>query len=239
MSKNICITGAASGLGYSLVKAFVERGDVVFAGYHSQLKPQLKMLMEQYPAQVIAAKLDVSDLNSVREFKKVIQKQTDHLDILLNNAGILGVYDQTIFDDIDYESIHKVIDTNTLGPLRTINNYLDLLLEGETKLIINISSTDASIAKCERKDSFAYCISKAGMNVMTAIVANGLEEKGVKVLAVHPGWLRTYMCGVLDDEADMEPDEAAEKIIKLAERKDEFPYTPLNYIDNNGEPMVY
>lgn len=239
LRKTACVTGAASGLGYSLAEALVKKGYLVFAGYHTRLKPDLARLGEAYPEQVVIGRLDISDLESVKAFKSVILSKTDHLDLMLNNAGILGVYDQTIFDDIDYDSIRHVIETNTFGPLRTINQYLDLILKSEDKLIINISSTDASIADCWRKDSFAYCISKAGLNVMTAIVANGLSDYGVKVLAIHPGWLRTYMCGEIDAEADMEPEEAAEKIMKLIDRKDEFPFTPLNYIDNNGNPMRY
>lgn len=239
MRKTACVTGAASGLGVCLAEALVKRGYLVFAGYHSGIKPQLARLMEEYPDGIIAEHLDISDIDSVRKFKKVMENATDHLDLLLNNAGILGVYEQTIFDEIDYDSIRRVIETNTFGALRTTNQYLDMILKGEGKVIINISSTDASIADCWRKDSFAYCISKAGLNVMSAIVANGLKDSGVKVFAIHPGWLRTYMCGDLDAEADMEPNEAAEKIMKILERKDEFAYTPLNYIDNEGNPMHY
>lgn len=239
MKKTVCVTGAASGLGGSLTQELVNRGYYVFAGYHSGIKPQLVALLKEYPDSITAGRLDVSDLESVRSFKNIILQSTDHLDILINNAGILGVYDQTIFDDIDYDSIRKTIETNTFGALRTINNYLDLILKSDTKLIINISSTDASIADCWRKDSFAYCISKAGLNVMTAICANALEESKVKILAVHPGWLQTYMCGFLDEDADMEPEDAAKKIANLIEHRDDFPFTPLNYIDSSGNRMRY
>lgn len=87
MRKTACVTGAASGLGYSLAEILVKNNYLVFAGYHSRIKEELARLREKYPDQVMIERLDVSDIESVKQFKKVIEKEAGHLDLILKGEG--------------------------------------------------------------------------------------------------------------------------------------------------------
>jgi NAD(P)-dependent dehydrogenase (short-subunit alcohol dehydrogenase family) len=97
-----------------------------------------------------------------------------------------------------------------------IQHFLPLLEKGERKLIINISSEAGSIADCKRSSEYAYCMSKSALNMASKIIQNALKARGFKVLAIHPGWMRTEMGG---QDADIHPDEAADGIFQLAMRQ--------------------
>jgi NAD(P)-dependent dehydrogenase (short-subunit alcohol dehydrogenase family) len=110
----------------------------------------------------------------------------------------------------------KTMDVNAFGPLRVIQQFLPLLKKGPRKLIINISSEAGSLADCCRSMEYAYCMSKSALNMASRILQNALAPAGFKVLAIHPGWMRTDMGG---PEADIAPDEAADGIFELAMRQ--------------------
>ena len=113
-----------------------------------------------------------------------------------------------------------------------VQQFLPLLEKGEHKLILNISSEAGSIADCWRESEFAYSMSKAALNMQSKILQNHLKPRGFKILAVHPGWMRTDMGGA---DADISPDEAAEGIFNLAVKSwnldDEI------YMDYRAQPM--
>jgi NAD(P)-dependent dehydrogenase (short-subunit alcohol dehydrogenase family) len=79
-------------------------------------------------------------------------------------------------------------------------------------MIINISSEAGSIGDCWRKQELGYCMSKAALNMQTKILHNCLQPRGFRLLAVHPGWMRTEMGGA---DADIDAREAAEGIAEL------------------------
>jgi NAD(P)-dependent dehydrogenase (short-subunit alcohol dehydrogenase family) len=110
--------------------------------------------------------------------------------------------------------------------------FLPLLQKGQRKLIVNISSEAGSIADCQRQREYAYCMSKAALNMQSKILQNYLGSKGFKVLAVHPGWMQTDMGG---SDADIHPDVAAEGIFELAAR--DWSSNDEIYLDYRGNSM--
>lgn len=74
------------------------------------------------------------------------------------------------------------------------------------KVIVNISSEAGSIGECWRDREFDYCMSKAALNMQSVLLQKYLKSEGIKVLAIHPGWMRTDMGGA---EADISPDTSA------------------------------
>jgi NAD(P)-dependent dehydrogenase (short-subunit alcohol dehydrogenase family) len=128
--------------------------------------------------------------------------------------------------------LFETLNVNTFGPLRMVQQFLPLLERGDYKLIVNISSEAGSIADCWRESEFAYSMSKAALNMQSKILQNHLKPHGFKILAVHPGWMRTDMGGA---EADIHPDEAAEGIFNLAVKK----WNPEDeiYMDYRAQPI--
>jgi NAD(P)-dependent dehydrogenase (short-subunit alcohol dehydrogenase family) len=233
MSETVFITGADKGLGFSLAERFLRGGFHVFAGQYSA-EDNLQPLAERFPQKLTLVSLDVTSHVSVWQAAQTTGGQTEALEVLINNAAVyLEGCRPALEDDLE-PYWQRTLDVNTLGPLRVIQRFLPLLEKGRRKVIVNISSEAGSIASCQRDREYAYCMSKAALNMQSKILQNYLADKGFKVLAVHPGWMRTDMGG---PEADLHPDESAAGIFELATR-DWSPDDPI-YVDHRGTPMQW
>ncbi len=236
MKKNAFVTGADRGLGYSLTEVLLENDYRVFAGRYMKDWPWLDRLKEKHGDDLYLVDLDISDTASVKRAAESIKIETDSLDLLINNAAIVGPEENNlaIFEDVDIDKILRVYNVNTLGALRVTHALIDLVLNSRDKLIVNISSEAGSIARCWRTGEYGYCMSKAALNMQSAILHNSIREKGGQVLVVHPGWMQTYMQGVRNDKADFPPEKSASDIYKLIQRKDEFKGDKPVFIDHLG-----
>ncbi len=90
-------------------------------------------------------------------------QKTDYLHVLINNAGIARDRLGTIMDKSYFEDIRAMFETNTSGPLRVTQSVLDLLLRGEPKILVNISSLAESIGSVTRVNQYGYTMSKAAL----------------------------------------------------------------------------
>ena len=236
MLKRVLVTGADAGLGLSLVKRFLEGEFVVFAGVHRS-DGQLRNLASEYGDALALIPLDVADTDSVRAAAERVAERTNTLDIVINNAGIHLVKNPSQFlEQLDFENqqFQQTMNVNAFGPLRVLQQFQPLLENSEQKLIINISSEAGSIADCRRENQFAYCMSKAALNMQSRILQNYLKPRGFKVLAVHPGWMRTNMGG---PNASISPDDSAEGIFQLAQK--EWTADDPIYVDYRGIPLPW
>jgi len=231
------ITGADRGLGFALTKSLLENAYIVFAGCYMPEWPQLRELNEIYTTDLTIVPLDVSDDVSVNQAANIIKNKTDSLDLLVNNAAIASDRSGTILEDLHFDDMRKMFEINTFGPLRVTHSVIKLLLNGERTLLLNISSEAGSIKNCWRVNEFAYSMSKASLNMQSAILQNHLNEYGLKVLAVHPGWLKTYMLGDRNEEATLEAEESAHAIMKILLSKESFA-CPM-FIDHEGNEMQF
>jgi NAD(P)-dependent dehydrogenase (short-subunit alcohol dehydrogenase family) len=216
MSDTVFITGADSGLGLALATRFLDAGFTVLAGCFGS-PDLLRQLADRFPGRLTIVAQDVADLASVRRSVAEVAAATDHLDILINNAGVCPPHAQALLPDLDLADGHlqRVMEVNAFGPLRVIQQLFPFLEKGRLKRIVNISSEAGSIADCCRESWFAYCMSKAALNAESHLLQRWLKPRGFKVLAVHPGWMRTGMGG---PGADITPDESARGIFALATR---------------------
>lgn len=216
MIKTIFISGADKGLGFSLVQKFLRSGVHVFAGQY-QANSDLSDLANSFPQSLTILDLDVTQLDSVRQAADAVSKLIPALDILINNAGVMLETRTPLLElDLARLPLFETLDVNAFGPLRMVQQFLPLLEKGDQKLIINISSEAGSISDCWRESEFAYSMSKAALNMQSKILQNHLKPRGFKILAVHPGWMRTDMGGA---DADIDANEAAEGIFNLAVKK--------------------
>jgi NAD(P)-dependent dehydrogenase (short-subunit alcohol dehydrogenase family) len=229
----VLITGANAGLGLSLVKCFLRGSYRVFAGVHKSAA-DLDHLASEHDHSLILIPLNVADMDSVRKAALQIAELSDALDIVINNAGIHPENSKSSLEQLDLADGHlqETMEVNTFGPLRVVQQFLPLLEKGRQKLIMNISSEAGSISDCRRETQFAYCMSKAALNMQSRILQNYLAPRGFKVLAVHPGWIRTNMGG---PHAPLPSDESAEAIFKLAMR--EWSAEDPRYVDYQGTSL--
>lgn len=235
---NVYVTGANRGLGRALCLEFAARGHRVFAGVFSGegALPSDEPLSHE---RVIAVPLDVCRDDSVTAAAESIRKHTPVLDVLVNNAARLGVIEGTIEQPVDYDDVLLTLNTNAIGPLRVTRSVLDLLRGGTTRSIVNISSEAGSIGDAWREGWFGYGMSKAALNMQTVLCFNRLRAEGFKVRLVHPGWLRTYMRGAKDVQADLEPEEVAGDICTLALAEMAEPQDRVLFTDRHGKPLPW
>jgi NAD(P)-dependent dehydrogenase (short-subunit alcohol dehydrogenase family) len=214
MRQTVFITGADKGLGFSLAAKFLREGFQVFAGKYATAD-NLQRLRGQSSKALTIVPLDVTDMDTIRRAAAAVSKHTAALDILINNAGIHLEDSETPLEQLDLTDHHlqQTMEVNAFGPLRVTQQFLPLLDQGQRKLIVNVSSEAGSIAECQREQEYAYCMSKTALNMQSKILQNYLGPRGYKVLAIHPGWMRTDMGG---PQAAIHPDEAAEGIFELA-----------------------
>lgn len=239
MEKTAYVTGADRGLGLGLAKVLLEEGYRVFAGSYLPDWPELSELAEKEPKLRIVT-LDIGSDKSVQRAAEVVKSETGRLDILINNAAIHKDRSRTenIFGDLYFEDMLNMYNVNTLGTLRVTNSVVDLLVKGEDKRLVNISSEAGSIADNWRKREYGYCMTKAAVNMQSAILQNHLQEYGIKVMCFHPGWVRSYMSGKFNDKATVEAIDSARGIIKQVLEPQEITALP-SYTDYTGKPLPW
>lgn len=201
---NILITGANRGIGYALLKEALKRGHLVIAATR---KPEMIKIDNN---RVSVYFLDLLDKDSIEKFVETLSVEVD---ALINNAGVLY---KDSFENLEYDYFLNTFKVNTLGPL-----FLSQRLYKSGKLksggkIINISSILGSIALLGGTTSYSYSVSKAALNMVTKLLSSKLKD--IKVISVHPGWVKTDMGG---KEAPVMPEESAKGIMDIVENVEE------------------
>lgn len=237
--KTALVTGTDHGVGFSLAKKLLLRGYFVIAVRVDETEKQIDALQSSYPNQMAIVCADIGSDESVFKASNDIKNMTDHIDLLINCAGILGDMSKNLGDDLDFDEISRVINVNAIGTLRITNALSSLVLNSTEKTIVNISSEAGSITDCWRTGWFGYCMSKAANNMQSALVHNNIRKLGGKVFAIHPGHVATYMRGHLDTTAKITPDVSAEGILHVVL---DTPH-PINsrplYLDYTGKELPW
>ena len=202
--QTVMITGASRGIGLEFVRQYDADGWRIFACCRTPGQADdVAGIARQSDGRVTVHQLDVDDAASVENLKAELGDQP--MDVLLNNAGIIGQRDFGR-GDVDYEAWQGCIVTNVFGPLRVSEAFADNVAASEQKKLITISSKMGSIGGTEATGSIVYRSSKAAVNMVMKILANDLGAQGVIVTSFHPGWVRTGMGGA---GADLSPEESA------------------------------
>ena len=232
MNYIVLITGASKGLGYSLTELYLSKGHLVIATYRKNLE-NLEKIKEN--KNLLLYKMDVSDEESVKTAYEYIGNKVKYIDILINNAAIYIEDKSKTIENIDIENVIQTLNLNSIGPLRVLKYFYPLVEKGFKKLIINISSEAGSISNCWRDREYGYCMSKSALNILSAILQNYSKNKGIKVLSIHPGWMRTDMGG---PNADISPEKSTEGIFNLSLK--EWDVNDKNiYMDYKGNIMTW
>lgn len=233
MDQIALVTGADRGLGYGLTAGLLDQGWTVLAGQYMPDWPDLAALATNYPEQVHIVPLDVASIESAREAARLAAVVVDHVDVVINNAGVSSrAMHAPISEPQDYGEIHRLFDVNALGPLRVVEAFLPLVEAGELRRLCFVSSEAGSINRARRTAWYGYCMSKAALNMGVRIMFNDLRPKGYTFRLYHPGWVRSYMGGTKNTQADLEPEEAAAYALPffLRPRADEDRLVLMDYL---------
>ena len=196
-SKVALVTGAYRGLGFETCRQLAESGYTVIltARHHAQGARAAAALRDQ-GSDVRFQPLDVTDEASIESLAAYVRDNFPRLDVLVNNAGIFpdpepGSAAASVFE-VELDSVRRGFETNTLGPLR-LCQVLIPLMQGRGR-VVNVSSGMGQLAEMNGCCP-GYRLSKTALNALTRIFADELQQTGVKVNSVCPGWVRTAMGG--------------------------------------------
>jgi len=214
------ITGANRGIGLELVRKFLAQGHDVIA---TARDPETSNELNATGAKVYP--LEVTDAASVAALKEAVGDQP--IDYLINNAGI-GSY--AAFKDLDYDAFANMLAVNTIAPIRMIDTFLDNIAASDVKMAASLSSMMGSIENTQASFGLIYRTSKAGLNMALRAAAPELAEKGVTLLALHPGWVNTDMGG---KQAPVNPAQSAAGLYTVITTAG--PSSELRFLDFEGK----
>lgn len=193
MASTILITGANRGIGFELTRQYAETGWRVVACCREPGKAQaLDGLAKAHAKQVTIHRLDVTNSEHIKALATSIGNTP--IDILLNNAGIYGRRDATL-GNTDESQWLETFRVNTIAPIKVMEAFIDRVGASKRKVFASITSEMGSIADNTSGGSYVYRSSKAALNAAMKSAANDLKDRGISVVVIHPGWVRTDMGG--------------------------------------------
>jgi len=189
------VTGANKGIGLEIVQQLAEAGfRVLLTARDRQRGEEASRKLQQDGLRVEFLQLDVTDETSIDRLAKELVSQIDHLDVLVNNAGILLDAPNASVLEVEPTVILQTLQTNTLGPLRLTQKLVPLLVKSDAGKVINVSSGGGQLT--DMGDwAPAYSLSKTALNAVTGMMAAALKDKHIAVNSICPGWVRTDMGG--------------------------------------------
>lgn len=189
------VTGANKGLGRETARRLLAAGYTVYLG--SRDAERGRRAADDLGAHLLV--LDVTDDASVKDAAALLHAEVGHLDVLVNNAGIVGDVRKP-FDQVTADDLVAVYETNVFGTVRVIQAFLPLLQAATAPVIVNVSSGTGSMYRATDPQSMesaltsiAYPSSKAALNMITVQYAKALP--GARVNAVDPGYTATDATG--------------------------------------------
>ncbi len=214
----ILITGANQGIGLEFTRQYSAAGWSVVACCRTPDTADALQALAGDHARLTVERLDVKDHDAIDDLADRYSGQT--IDILLNNAGIVGPYplddhlERQHFGTMDYAVWDDVLHTNTFGPLKMTEAFVNHVAASEQKKIISISSSVGSISEVTIP-GIAYASSKTALNRVMTIVARELKEKSIIVAMLCPGYTRTRMVSENSLQYAIEPDTSVTGMRKI------------------------
>lgn len=246
--KTLVITGGSRGIGFGIVKQMASEGynvAVMDINKFEDYKENFDQL-EQYGTDYTYFQGDVAVKEDREKFLDMVFEKYGDIDLLVNNAGVAPLVRQDILQMTE-ESFDRVMGINLRGAMfftqYAVNHMIKQEYKGKLKAtIVNICSSSAYISSISRGE---YCMSKAGMAMMTKLYADRLAPEGINVYEIRPGVIDTDMTKVVHKKyTDLieagafpiarwgTPEDIAEAVSVLACGK--LSYCTGNYLDLDG-----
>jgi len=218
LQDKVClITGGSRGLGRALAERFVAEGArVSICGRDSAaLVEAQRGVSSGEGAQVFSMVADVGVWEDARRFVLRTVDRFGALDVLVNNASILGP--RVPIADYPQKEFEEVLRVNLLGPYFMAKAVVPVMAERSGGSIVNVSSGVGAVGRAEWG---AYSVSKFGIEALTQILADEVREKGIRVNTVNPGRMATEMRRMAYPEEDQSllprPEDVTDVFVYLA-----------------------
>lgn len=244
------VTGASRGIGRGIAIALGQEGFAVAINYNAnaQAAQETAEQVQQAGGQALTIQADVA---SMADHQKLIDQTLQtfgRIDLLVNNAGVAPSVRADLLD-MGTESYDRLMNTNLRGPFFLTQQVAKWMVEHRSQYtadcppaIVNVSSISAYTVSTNRGE---YCISKAGLSMMTQLFATRLAEHNINVYEIRPGIIATDMTGKVKEKYDQligqgllplkrwgHPEDIAKAVIAIA--KNLLPYSTGQVIDIDG-----
>lgn len=225
------VTGANRGLGLEFVRQLLARGDhVIAACRHPGKATDLNRLAGDHPGRLHVLPLDVGDEKSRNAFARELPLVADGIDLLVNNAGVLHSGER--WGSVSEAHLADSLRTNAMGPFLLTQALASQL--ADDAIVANISSGMGSLGDDPDFHSPSYRISKSALNMATRMLAKALEPRGIPVIALCPGWVKTDMGG---SSAQITPSESVSALLQVIDTA--TMQRSGGFFDRFGEPMPW
>jgi len=185
-NKIILITGASSGIGKQTAIEFAKKGaNLILVARRKEKLELVAKELEKFKISVLVCPCDVSDKDQVKEMSKIVLEKFDSIDILVNNAGF-AIYGSV--SDLSIDEIESQMETNYLGMVYCIKNFLPSMLEKKSGHIVNVASVAASFGL---PGIASYCASKFAMLGFSEGLKHELKNSGIGITVVSPIMVKT------------------------------------------------
>ena len=222
---SVLITGSNRGIGLEFARQYAQSGWRVFGTCRRPAEAaELHELAGQHPG-LSVHRLDVTVPEDIRAIAWELEGMP--LDVLINNAGVYIEKGTPELGGLRYEDWLRTFEINTLGGVKMTEALLENVARGDKRLITTISSHMGSIADIQSPGSYYYRSSKAALNATMQGLAVALRPRGIGILLLHPGWVRTRMGG---SDAIISSEESVRGMRKII---DEFT------LENSGRFIQY
>ena len=243
------VTGSSRGIGRAIALALAERGWNLGINYHSSERAAASTVeqAEEYGVDALPIQADVADEMGRHKLVDSMAERFGHVDLLVNNSGIAPTERRDVLETSE-DSYDRVMSVNLKGPFFLTQMVARAMIEsletGRTTSpkIINIGSLSAYASSTNRGE---YCISKAGLTMVTKLFADRLAEHGINVYEVRPGIIQTDMTKPVSDKYDRlfregltplsrwgQPEDVAKAVVALADGR--LPYSTGEVINVDG-----
>lgn len=228
----VLITGASRGIGLEMVSYAMEQNwEVLACCRHPYQAERLISLAQLSNGRVSVHLADMSDLATLQALAYELRNES--IDILINNAGVYGS-DKNSFGNVDSEDWLNTFQINCIAPLKMAELFAEHVATGKNKVIACLSSKMASMDDNSSGGSYIYRSSKAALNAVVKSLSHDLRERELKVVALHPGWVKTDMGGPNAEISARESVNAMFDIIMALQMKDSG-----RFIDIDGSDIPW
>lgn len=189
---SVLVTGSNRGIGLEWCRQYADAGWRVYATCrHPDAAEGLIELASGRP-RISIHRIDVTDAESIEAVRAELAHEP--LDLLVNNAGVY--FEKYMHpEQLHFGDWLQTFDVNTLGPMRMAEALLEQLARSRRGRIVNMTSHMGSIAEIEAPGDYYYRSSKAALNAAMKGLSIELKPRGIGVLLLHPGWVKTRMGG--------------------------------------------
>jgi NAD(P)-dependent dehydrogenase (short-subunit alcohol dehydrogenase family) len=235
------VTGANRGIGLALSTVLANNGWRVIATCRDpEHADKLKALSAKHPT-VTIDRLDVTDSAALDALAAKYRGQP--IDVLINNAGILGDPDAQQLGRFDQTTFEEVLRVNAYAPLRVAQAFLDNVAASRQKKIITLTSRAGSIAVADQAhDNYFYRMSKSASNMSMRLLQNDVRAQGIVVGLISPGPVDTQMNrewrhGAPPSPSLQSPMQSAVAVVKLIEQL--TPEQAAHALNYDGEELPW